>query len=68
MFHGWEMNPEDPFYLPVTFEQIEEFGENEVAPNSAKRIIQYVRELKGMSIEKKVVEAGDKQRTMSKKK
>ena len=42
MFHGWEMNPEDPFYLPVTFEQIEEFGENEAAPNSAKKIVLYV--------------------------
>lgn len=47
--------------MPLTLEQIEEFGENEIAPNSAKRIINKVRGLKGMSLNKKVVEEGNKQ-------
>lgn len=41
-FHGWEVNEDDPFYLPQTLDEIEEFGDAEVAPNSSKKIIQKV--------------------------
>jgi len=69
VFHGWEINENDPFYVPLTEEEIEEHGEGEsLPPNPAKVIIEKVRYRKGMAIDKKVVASGEGQRTLSKKK
>jgi len=54
--------------MPLTLEDLEEFGEVELAPNSAKKIVLAVWKWKGMTTEKKVVEDSNKQRTISKKK
>jgi hypothetical protein len=54
--------------MPLTAEELEEFGDNELPPNSAKIIIMSVRERKGLKTEKKIIEEGDKQTTLSKKK
>ncbi len=60
----------DPFFVPTTEEEREEFGEEgqgQGAPNLAKRLINAVRRRKGLPVEEKVVEAATKQRTRAKK-
>lgn len=60
----------DPFFVPVTEEEREEFGEEGQgvgAPNLARRLIDAVRRRKGLPVEEKVVEAATKQRTRARK-
>jgi ribosome assembly protein 1 len=63
------VNLDDPFYIPQTEEDLEEHGEGDILPpNPAKVIIEKVRKRKGLPLDRKLVVAGDKQRTLSKKK
>ena len=60
----------DPFFVPVTEEEREEFGEEGQgvgAPNLARRLMDSVRRRKGLPVEEKVVEAATKQRTRARK-
>lgn len=60
----------DPYFVPVTEEEREEFGEEGQgvgAPNLARRLMDAVRRRKGLLVEEKVVEAATKQRTRAKK-
>ncbi|XP_047071970.1 elongation factor-like GTPase 1 [Lolium rigidum] len=64
----WEAIPRDPFFVPKTKEEIEEFGDgSNMGPNLAKTLINSVRRRKGLHVEDKVVEHGTKQRTRAKK-
>lgn len=64
----WEAIPEDPFFIPKTQEEIEEFGDgSSIEPNLAKKLMNSVRRRKGLHVEEKVVEHGTKQRTLAKK-
>ncbi|BAF12700.1 uncharacterized protein [Oryza sativa Japonica Group] len=64
----WEAIPEDPFFIPKTHEEIEEFGDgSSIGPNLAKKLMNSVRRRKGLHVEEKVVEHGTKQRTLAKK-
>ncbi|CAM0902570.1 unnamed protein product [Alopecurus aequalis] len=64
----WEAIPQDPFFVPKTQEEIEEFGDgSHMGPNLAKTLINSVRRRKGLHVEEKVVEHGTKQRTRAKK-
>jgi ribosome assembly protein 1 len=64
----WEAIPQDPFFIPKTQEEIEEFGDgSNMGPNLAKTLINSVRRRKGLHVEDKVVEHGTKQRTRAKK-
>ncbi|XP_062215045.1 uncharacterized protein LOC133915767 [Phragmites australis] len=64
----WEAIPEDPFFIPKTQEEIEEFGDgSSIGPNLAKKLMNSVRRRKGLHVEEKVVEHGSKQRTLAKK-
>uniref|UniRef100_A0ACD5V8T4 Uncharacterized protein n=1 Tax=Avena sativa TaxID=4498 RepID=A0ACD5V8T4_AVESA len=64
----WEAIPQDPFFIPKTQEEIEEFGDgSNMGPNLAKTLINSVRRRKGLHVEEKVVEHGTKQRTRAKK-
>ena len=66
----WERIPIDPFYVPVTEEEREEFGEEGQgvgATNLAKKLIDAVRRRKGLPVEEKVVESATKQRTRARK-
>ncbi|KAF4378484.1 hypothetical protein G4B88_027544 [Cannabis sativa] len=52
----WEALPEDPFFVPKTEEEIEEFGDgSSVLPNTARKLIDNVRRRKGLPVEEKVI-------------
>jgi ribosome assembly protein 1 len=60
VFYGFEINENDPFYIPQTDEDLEEHGEGDILPpNPAKIIIEKVRVRKGLPIDKKIVVAGE---------
>ncbi|XP_043709784.1 elongation factor-like GTPase 1 [Telopea speciosissima] len=64
----WEALPEDPFFVPKTEEEIEEFGDgSSVLHNTARKLIDAVRRRKGLPVEEKVVQHATKQRTLSRK-
>lgn len=64
----WDAIPEDPFFIPKSQEEIEEFGDGaSIGPNLAKKLMNSVRRRKGLHVEEKVVEHGSKQRTLAKK-
>ncbi|KAF2322401.1 hypothetical protein GH714_013862 [Hevea brasiliensis] len=64
----WEALPEDPFFVPKTEEEIEEFGDgSSVLPNTARKLINAVRQRKGLPVEEKVVQHATKQRTLARK-
>lgn len=64
----WEALHEDPFFVPKTEEEIEEFGDgSSVLPNTARKLIDAVRRRKGLPVEEKVVQHGTKQRTLARK-
>ncbi|CAG8470536.1 6222_t:CDS:10 [Acaulospora colombiana] len=67
IFSGFEMLNEDPFWVPTTEEELEDLGEKADRENLAKKYIESVRKRKGMSIDKKIVEHAEKQRTLKKK-
>ncbi|MDP2437632.1 MAG: hypothetical protein Q8P67_17965 [archaeon] len=69
VFSGWRILPEDPFFVPETEEELEEFGTNyRYLKNKAAELIQAVRRRKGLWINEKLVETAEKQRTLAKKK
>ncbi|KAK3149831.1 hypothetical protein QOZ80_3AG0223570 [Eleusine coracana subsp. coracana] len=64
----WEAIPQDPFFVPKTQDELEEFGDgSSIGPNLAKKLMNSVRRRKGLHVEEKVVEHGTKQRTLAKK-
>ncbi|KAA8550117.1 hypothetical protein F0562_001801 [Nyssa sinensis] len=64
----WEALPQDPFFVPKTEEEIEEFGDgSSVPPNTARKLIDAVRRRKGLPVEEKVVQHATKQRTLARK-
>ncbi|KAJ0545835.1 putative protein-synthesizing GTPase [Helianthus annuus] len=65
----WEALPEDPFFVPKTEEEKEEFGDgSSVLQNTARKLIDGVRRRKGLAVEEKVVQFATKQRTLARKK
>ncbi|PKI44108.1 hypothetical protein CRG98_035500 [Punica granatum] len=53
----WEAIPEDPFFVPKTEEEIEEFGDgSSVLPNTARKLIDAVRRRKGLPVEEKIID------------
>lgn len=64
----WETLEEDPFFVPKTEEEIEEFGDGSSVPhNTARKLIDAVRRQKGLPVEEKVVQHATKQRTLARK-
>lgn len=64
----WEALPEDPFFVPKTEEEKEEFGDgSSVLQNTARKLIDGVRRRKGLPVEEKVVQHATKQRTLARK-
>ncbi|KAJ9118998.1 hypothetical protein QFC24_005964 [Naganishia onofrii] len=64
VFAGFEMLDQDPFWVPTTEEELEDFGEKADRANVAKVYVDKVRKRKGMFVEQKVVEHAEKQRTL----
>jgi len=68
VFSHWEALSEDPFFVPKTEEELEEFGDgSSVPPNTARKLIDAVRRRKGLPVEEKVVQHATKQRTLARK-
>ncbi|KAL6072938.1 Elongation factor-like GTPase 1 [Balamuthia mandrillaris] len=71
MFSHWEVIDSDPFFIPKTEEEKEEFGEEmdeKLPPPVSKRIITDVRKRKGLAVKEKIVADAEKQRNLSRKK
>lgn len=61
----WERLQVDPFFVPSTEEELEEYGSEAGGPaNLARRLIDAVRRRKGLPVEEKVVAKATKQRTL----
>ena len=61
VFNGFLINEEDPFFIPITDEELEDHGIGDILQeNPAKVLIENVRKRKGLIIDKKMVEDGDK--------
>lgn len=70
VFSHWEVIDSDPFFVPTTQEEKEEFGESveSLPPPLSKRIITDVRKRKGLHVKEKIVERAEGQRNLSRKK
>jgi len=67
-FDTWKILDKDPFYIPQTEEELQEFGENANLYNLAKNLISAVRKRKGMATDDRLIPAGEKNKTLAKKK
>lgn len=69
-FHGWEVLDQDPYWVATTEEELEDIGENlgGIAPNLSRQYMDSVRKRKGLPVVEKIVEHGDKQRTLKRNK
>lgn len=68
VFSHWQVLEMDPYWVPTTKEEIEQFGDKADSVNVVRVYMNSVRERKGLQVEKKVVEHAEKQRTLSKNK
>ena len=62
-FAGFDMLPQDPFWIPATEEELIEFGEHGIE-NPAMKYLVAIRERKGLYVERKIVQFAEKQRTL----
>lgn len=60
------MLDQDPYWVPTTEEELEDLGEKADRENVAKAYMDRVRERKGLSVDKKIIEFAEKQRTLKK--
>ena len=67
-FASFETNTLDPFWIPSTEEEIEEFGSSTNEPNLVFGLMNGVRRRKGLEVFEKLVEHADKQRTFKRNK
>ena len=65
-FSHWEVIQEDPFYVPKTQEELEEFGEQPQLDNLPKVYMNKVRRRKGIPTDDKLVIHAEKQRNLTK--
>lgn len=64
VFEGFEVLDEDPFWVPTTEEELEDYGEKGDRDNIAKRYVDKIRQRKGLFVKKHIVEHGEKQKTL----
>lgn len=64
IFSGFQVLGEDPYWLPMTEDELEEHGAINAGDNLAARYLINIRERKGLFTEKKVVQSAEKQRTL----
>ncbi|ESO91714.1 hypothetical protein LOTGIDRAFT_122006 [Lottia gigantea] len=67
-FSHWETLDVDPFWVPTTEEELLHFGEKSDFQNRALVYMNNVRKRKGLKVEEKIVEHGEKQRTLTRNK
>eukprot|EP01134_Creolimax_fragrantissima_P002691 CFRG2691T1 len=68
VFSHWEAIPVDPFWQPSTAEELLHFGDIADTVNLAMEIIKNVRKRKGLRVKEKLVQHGEKQRTLGRNK
>jgi len=75
IFSHWERLEEDPFWIPTSLEEREEYGEILVngdsstgVGNNALKYIRMVRERKGLMVDSRIIVEAEKQRTLARKK
>lgn len=69
VFSHWELLDVDPYWEPRTAEELEHFGDTSDADNLALAYMNAVRRRKGIKEHaKKLVQFGEKQRTLTKNK
>ena len=65
LFHGFEILDEDPFWVPQTEEELEDFGTLGDRERWSKVLIEGVRRRKGLAVKgERVVKEGEKQKTL----
>ncbi|KAL9129946.1 MAG: hypothetical protein Q9217_001748 [Psora testacea] len=65
LFHGFELLDEDPFWVPQTEEELEDFGTLGDRERWSKVLLDGVRRRKGLVVEgERVVKEGEKQKTL----
>lgn len=64
VFSGFELLDEDPFWVPQTEEELEDFGEKGDRERISKKYVDAVRARKGLLVVKKVVGDAEKQKTL----
>ena len=67
-FYKWQILKIDPFYIPKTKEELEEYGVNIDTPNIAKKIINLIRTRKGLPTDEKLIKDANKQSNLGKNK
>ncbi|KRY56577.1 Elongation factor Tu GTP-binding domain-containing protein 1 [Trichinella britovi] len=67
VFSHWEVLTMDPFRLPTADDEISHHGEKVEWENSAMRYVNMIRKRKGLSVNEKIVQHAEKQRTRAKK-
>lgn len=68
IFSHYEVVDVDPFWTPMTSEEYALFGEKADTENQARKYMNLVRRRKGLSVQEKTVEHGEKQRTIKRNK
>lgn len=68
IFSHYEIVDVDPFWTPSTEEEYALFGEKADTENQAKKYMNLVRRRKGLQVQEKIVEHGEKQRTIKRNK
>ncbi|XP_077865805.1 uncharacterized protein LOC102803854 [Saccoglossus kowalevskii] len=67
-----QLNPKtvlsDPYWVPSTEEELLHFGEKADSENQSRKYMDSVRRRKGLHVEEKIVEHGEKQRTLGRNK
>ena len=64
VFSGFEVLDEDPFWVPQTEEELEDFGEKGDRERISRRYVDAVRGRKGLLVGRKVVGDAEKQKTL----
>mmetsp|Transcript_9142 Transcript_9142/g.33754 ORF Transcript_9142/g.33754 Transcript_9142/m.33754 type:complete len:996 (-) Transcript_9142:108-3095(-) len=68
VFSHWEILDVDPYKKMITMDELEEFGDVEDKDNIALQYINNIRKRKGLMVEELLVDEGEKNRNLSKKK
>lgn len=68
IFSHYEIVDVDPFWTPSTEEEYALYGEKADTENLARKYMNLVRRRKGLSVQEKIVEHGEKQRTIKRNK
>ena len=64
VFSGFEILDEDPYWVPKTEEELEDFGEKGDRERVSKKYVEMVRRRKGLVVQRKVVGDAEKQKTL----